>query len=321
MRRFIAARLAQAAIIVVIVTVIAFLLIRLAPGDPFGYDAPNMTPLIRAQLREQFGYNQPVGVQLVRYLNNVAHGNLGYSTSQHRPAAEAIADAVPRTLVLASVALVLSFIIGIALGALAATRRRSWWDRLIVGFSTVTYSIPDFWLALIIQLTLAYWIRLFPVSGTSDSMIQQYGGGWMAFSDRVRHMVLPVLTLSLVITAIVIRFQRAALLDVLPSDYVRTARAKGATERTVVTRHALRNALTPTITVLGLLFPTVLGGAFFIEYVFGWKGLGWLAVTSVSALDYDVATGGVIVAGIIVIMGSLLADILIALVDPRVRDA
>ena len=178
------------------------------------------------------------------------------------------------------------------MGALAAAKRRSWWDRLISGFCTLVYSIPDFWLALIVQLSLAYWIRLFPVSGTADPLIEQYGGGWLAFTDRLRHLALPVLTMTLIITAIVTRFQRAALIDVLPSDYVRTARAKGASERTVITRHALRNALTPTITVLGLLFPTVLGGAFFIEYVFGWHGLGWLAVTSVSGLDYDVATGG-----------------------------
>jgi peptide/nickel transport system permease protein len=319
-RRFIAARLAQSAIIVIVVTVVAFLLIRLAPGEPFSYTAPNMTPALRAQWREQFGYNKPIGVQLVRYLTNVAHGNLGYSTLQRRPVREAIADALPRTLMLAGVGLVASFILGIGLGALAAAKRRSWWDRVIVLFCTVTYSIPDFWLALVVQLGLAYWIRLFPVSGTADPLIQQYGGGWLAFTDRIRHLALPVFTITLVITSIVARFQRAALIDVLPSDYVRTARAKGASERTVIARHALRNALTPTITVLGLLFPTVLGGAFFIEYVFGWHGLGWLAINSVEGLDYDVATGGVIVAGVIVTLGSLLADILAAIADPRVRD-
>jgi peptide/nickel transport system permease protein len=319
-RRFIAARLAQSAIIIVVVTVVAFLLTRLAPGEPFSYDAPNITPALRAQWREQFGYNRPVGVQLVRYLANVAHGNLGYSTLQRRPASQAIADALPKTLTLAAVSLVLAFILGIALGALAAARRRSWWDRGISLVCTFVYSIPDFWLALIIQLSLAYGIRLFPVAGSADPLIEQYGGGWTAFTDRLRHLALPVLTLTLVIAAIVTRFQRAALIDVLPSDYVRTARAKGATERTVIGRHALRNALTPTITVLGLLFPSVLGGAFFIEYVFAWHGLGWLAVESVFGLDYDVATGGVIVAGVIVTLGSLLADILTAIADPRVRD-
>lgn len=320
MRRFIAARLAQSAIIIVIVTVVAFLLLRLTPGDPFGFDSPGLTPAVRAQWREQFGYNKPLPVQLARYLSNVARGNLGYSTVQRRPARDAIAEALPRTLTLAALSLTAAFILGIGMGSLAAAKRRGWWDRVIVFLCTVIYSIPDFWLALIIQLILAYWIRAFPVSGTSDPLIEQYGGGWLAFTDRLRHLALPVLTLTLVITSIVTRFQRAALIDVLPSDYVRTARAKGASERTVITRHALRNALTPTITVLGLLFPTVLGGAFFIEYIFGWHGLGWLAVTSVAGLDYDVATSGVIVAAVIVTLGSLVADILAAFADPRVRD-
>lgn len=320
MRRFIAARLAQSAVVIIIVTVVAFLLLRLAPGDPFAYDAPGMTPAIRAQWREQFGYNKPLPIQLARYLGNVARGNFGYSTLQRRPARDVLLDAVPRTLTLAGFGLVASFILGIGLGALAAAKQRSWWDRIIVTGSTIIYSIPDFWLALVVQLTLAYWIRLFPVSGDADPLIEQYGGGWLAFTDRLRHLALPVLTMTLIVSVVVTRFQRAALIDVLPSDYVRTARAKGASERTVITRHALRNALTPTITVLGLLFPTVLGGAFFIEYVFSWHGLGWLAVTSVSGLDYDVATGGVIIAGVIVTVGSLIADILTAVADPRVRD-
>ena len=320
MRRFIAARLAQSAVVIIIVTVVAFLLLRLTPGDPFSYDWPGMTPAIRAHWREQFGYNKPLPIQLARYLGNVARGNFGYSTLQRRPARDVLLDAVPRTLTLAGFGLVASFILGIGLGALAAARQRSWWDRIIVTGSTIIYSIPDFWLALVVQLTLAYWIRLFPVSGSSDPLIEQYGGGWLAFTDRLRHLALPVLTMTLIVSVVVTRFQRAALIDVLPSDYVRTARAKGASERTVITRHALRNALTPTITVLGLLFPTVLGGAFFIEYVFSWHGLGWLAVQSVQGLDYDVATGGVIVAGVIVTAGSLVADVLTAVADPRVRD-
>jgi len=319
-RRFIAARLAQSAIIIVIVTVVAFLLLRLAPGDPFSYETANVTPAIRAQWREQFGYNKPVPVQLARYLGNVARGNFGYSTLQRRPARDAIADALPRTLTLALFGIVAALVLGVALGAFAAAKRATWWDRSISAFCVFVYSIPDFWLALIIQIGLAYWIRAFPVSGSSDPLIAEYGSAWAAFTDRMRHLVLPVLTITLIVAAIVARFQRAALLDVLPSDYLRTARAKGVPERTIITRHALRNALTPTITVLGLLFPSVLGGAFFIEYVFGWHGLGLLTVNAVQSLDYDVATASVIVAGVLVTLGSLLADILTALADPRLRD-
>jgi peptide/nickel transport system permease protein len=318
-RRFIAARLAQSAIIIVVVTVVAFLLLRLAPGDPFNYDSPNITPAIRAEWREKFGYNKPVPVQLARYLTNVARGDFGYSIMQHRPARDAIAEALPRTLVLAGVGLVTALLLGIALGAIAAATRGSWWDRGISGACVLIFSIPDFWLALIIQLSLAYWIRAFPVSGSSDPLAE-YGTGWAAFGDRLRHFALPLLAMTLLIGAIVSRFQRAALLDILPSDYLRTARAKGATERAVLTRHALRNALTPTITIMGLLFPTVLGGAFFVEYVFDWHGLGVLTVDAVQSLDYDVATASVIVAGVLATMGSLMADLLTAFLDPRVRD-
>jgi peptide/nickel transport system permease protein len=319
-RRFIAARLAQSAIIIVVVTVVAFLLLRLAPGDPFTYDAPNITPAIRAQWREKFGYNRPLPVQLARYVANVARGDFGYSTLQRRPARDAIAEALPRTLTLASVGLAAALLVGVLAGAVAATRRDTWWDRGISSACILIFSIPDFWLALIIQIGLAYWIRAFPVSGAADPLTADYGSTWEAFVDRLHHLVLPALTMTLLIAAIVSRFQRAALLDVLPSDYLRTARAKGASERAVIGRHALRNALTPTITVLGLLFPTVLGGAFFVEYVFDWHGLGVLTVNSVQGLDYDVATASVIVAGILATLGSLVADLLTALLDPRVRD-
>jgi peptide/nickel transport system permease protein len=319
-RRFIAARLAQSAIIIVIVTVVAFVLLHLAPGDPFTYDAPNITPAIRAQWREKFGYDKPLPVQLARYVANVARGDFGYSTLQHRPARDAIADALPRTLILAGTGLTLAFLLGITLGATAAARRFSWWDRLVSGFSVLVFSIPDFWLALIVQLAFAYWIRAFPVGGNSDPLMADYGTWWMIVRDRLSHLVLPVFAMTLLIAAIVSRYQRAALLDVLPSDYIRTARAKGLPERVVIGRHALRNALTPTITVLGLLFPTVLGGAFFVEYVFNWHGLGQLTVDAVQGLDYDVATASVVVAGVLATFGSLIADVLTAMIDPRVRD-
>ena len=321
MRRFIAARLAQSALIIVIVTVVAFLLLRLAPGDPFTYDAPNITPAIRAEWREKFGYNRPVLVQLARYAASVVRGDFGYSVTQHRPVRDVIGDALPLTLTLAGTGLLAALLLGTVAGAVAAAKRGTWWDRIISPISVLLYSIPDFWLGLIIQISLAYWIHAFPVSGTSDPLTAEYGTPWAAFSDRLWHLALPVLTITLVIAAIVTRFQRAALIDVLPSDYLRTARAKGLPERAVIGRHALRNALTPTITIIGLLFPTVLGGAYFIEYVFSWPGLGYVTVNAVQALDYDVATASVIVSGLLVTTGSLVADLVAAALDPRIRDA
>ncbi|HET9423959.1 MAG TPA: ABC transporter permease [Gemmatimonadaceae bacterium] len=320
MRRFLAARFAHAAIVIVIVTTIAFLLLRLAPGEPFGYEDGSMSPALQARWRAAFGYDRPLHEQFIRYVGNVARGDFGYSTIQRRPVRDAVADALPRTLTLAVFGIALAAIIGTAVGVVAATKPRSMRDRVISTLSVVVYSIPDFWLALIIQLGLGFGLGLFPISGMADPMIADYGSPAQVFADRARHLVMPVLTLTMLIAVILARFQRAALIDVMPSDFLRTVRAKGATEGTVV-RHALRNSLMPTITMLGLLVPSVLGGIYFVEYVFNWPGLGLLTVTAVQNLDYDVATASVIISGVLVAAGSLAADILAAVADPRIRDA
>jgi peptide/nickel transport system permease protein len=320
-RRFLAARIAHAAIVVALVTTIAFFLLRLAPGDPFAYDNPTVSPAIQARWRAAFGYDRPLPEQFVRYLGSVARGDFGYSTMYHRPVRDIILETAPRTLTLALVSLTLAAILGIGIGVIAAAKHRRWPDRVISALSVVAYSIPEFWLALIIQMTLGFRFGWFPISGINDPLIADYGTTGQFLADRIRHMVMPALALTILLAVILTRFQRAAMIDVLPSDYLRTARAKGATERVVLGRHALRNALTPTITLLGVLVPTVLGGIFFIEYVFDWHGLGWLAVNAVQGPDYDVATATVIVSGVLVAAGSLAADIVTALADPRVRDA
>lgn len=321
MRRFIAARLGQAALVVLTVTMIAFLLLRLAPGDPFSYDESGISPAVRARWRAAFGYDRPVPEQFVRYLGNVGRGNFGYSTMQRRPVSDVVSDALPRTLTLAVCSIGLGILLGTGLGVAAASKHRSARDRVISTLSVVAYSIPDFWLALIIQMSIGFGLGLFPISGMSDPLIADYGTGPQVVADRLRHLAMPVMTLTILIGVLLARFQRAALIDILPSDFLRTARAKGATERAVITRHALRNALTPTITMLGLIVPSVLGGIYFIEYVFDWHGLGWLTVKAVQERDYDVATASVIISGMLVAAGSLTADILTALIDPRIRDA
>lgn len=321
MRRFIAARVAHAAIVVILVTAIAFFLLRLAPGDPFSYEDVTLSPAVRAHWRATFGYDRPVTEQFVRYMGGIARGEFGYSITERRPVRDILLQTAPRTLTLGFVSLFFAIIAGVAIGVFAAARHRRWPDRVISTVSVVIYSIPEFWLALIIQLSLGFGLRLFPISGVSDPMTADYGSPWAVFVDRVEHMVMPVLGLTIVISVILARFQRAAMIDILPSDFLRTARAKGASERAVLARHALRNALTSTITMLGLLVPTVLGGIFFFEYVFDWHGLGWLAVRSLETRDYDAATACVIISGVLVAAGSLCADILTAVFDPRVRDA
>lgn len=320
MRRRFAARLGQSIVVIFIVTTMAFFLIREAPGDPFSF-APSGKPLapdVQQALRREFGYDRPIAVQYVRYLGNVAQGNFGWSFSKKALVGSVLAEAAPRTLLLAGLSLLLSFLIGAALGVLQAARG-GWFDRATSGILLFFYSLPDFWAALMIMTIFTYWWRLFPAGNIVDVM-HPYMPPWMAFVDRVNHLVLPVFALTLLSLAAVARYQRAAMLEVLPADFIRAARAKGVPERTIVWRHALRNALTPMVTVLGLMLPAYLGGVVFVEAVFSWPGLGMLATEAIPARDYDLVTATVIVGAVIVVIGNLIADVLHAVVDPRVRE-
>lgn len=320
MRRFFAARLLQSVIVVAVVTTITFFLIRLAPGDPFAYESPRVTPAVRATWRAQFGYDRPLPEQYARWLASVARGRLGYSHSLQQPVARALFPALGRTLLLVSISLALSFALGMALGVVQASRRGSWTDRLTGTVLLVFYSVPDFWLALMLLLALGYWVPLFPAGGMVDVVLHDYMGPWGRFADRARHLVLPVTALTLLSAAAVARYQRAAMLDVLPQEYVLAARAKGLRERDVVWRHALRNALLPVITLLGLWLPALVGGAVFVEKVFAWPGMGLLTINAIATRDYDLVTAAVIAGGVVVAVGSLAADLLYAAVDPRLRD-
>ncbi|HKN68866.1 MAG TPA: ABC transporter permease [Gemmatimonadaceae bacterium] len=320
MRRYVAGRVLQSLIVVFLVTAISFFLIRLAPGDAFSFVGDyTMSDAVRNRLRAQFGYDRPLIQQFALFLGNVIRGRLGYSHSMHRDVGSILAVALPRTLLLMSAALFTSFAIGIAVGAFQAVRRGSWLDRSASGILLLFYSIPDFWLALMALLAFAYWLPIFPAGGMVDQVMHDY----MSFGGRVRdviaHLILPSLTLAVLSAAGIARFQRAALLEVLPQDYVRTARAKGLGERMVVLKHALRNALLPVITLLGLSLPALVGGTFFVEKVFSWPGMGYIAANAIASRDYDLVTGTVIVGGIMVALGSLLADLLYAAADPRLR--
>ncbi|HTE44700.1 MAG TPA: ABC transporter permease [Gemmatimonadaceae bacterium] len=319
MRRHLVARLWQSLIVIILVTTISFVVIRLAPGDPFSYDAGTITPAVREYWREQFGYNRPIPEQFSRYVASVLHGQLGYSFQMHEPVSRALADTVPRTLLLGALALGVSFLFGIVVGVLQAVRRGAWFDRISSMTLLILYSLPDFWGALIILLIFAYWWPVLPAGNIVDPVLHDYMTPWAAIVDRLRHLVLPVLTLALLTTAGFARFQRAAMLDVLPADYIRTARAKGLTERQVIWKHALRTALTPMVTLLGLALPGLLGGALFIENVFGWPGMGSLAASAIRARDYDLVSAVVVVGSVIVVVGNLVADLLHMAIDPRVR--
>jgi peptide/nickel transport system permease protein len=318
--RHLVARLGQSLIVVFIVTTVSFFVIRTAPGDPFSYDSTNLTPEIRDHWRHQFGYDRPVTEQFVRYVGSVARGELGYSFSMQTTVARALAVAIPRTLLLVGVALTVSVGLGMIIGVLQATKRGGWFDRLSSLVLLVFYSLPDFWGALMMLLVFGFWLGILPQGYMVDQTMHDYMPAWTAFVDRVKHLILPAATLTLITIAAIARYQRTAMLEVLPADFIRTARAKGLTEREIIWRHALRNALTPMITTLGLLFPVLLGGALFVEKVFSWPGMGALTAGAIERRDYDLVTASVIVGSLMVVIGNLLADTLQAALDPRVRE-
>ena len=321
MLRYIARRLGQAAVIVAIVAAITFALIHLAPGDPFSaiLDNPNVSEKVRATLRAQYGLDRPLAEQFVRYVNALAHGELGWSFSHDRPVREVLSSALPNTLLLMSVALVGSFALGILTALFQVSRRGTAVDQTLSAITLFFFSMPDFWLGILALLAFTYWLPIFPVGGAVDPVMHEFLGVGGRIMDRLSHLALPALTLTLLASASVARFQRAALLDVLPADYVRTARLKGLTEGQVLRRHVLRNALLPIITLIGLSFPALLTGAFFIEKIFAWPGMGYAVVNAIGARDYPLVVGGVIIGSILVTVGSLLADLLYAWADPRLR--
>lgn len=317
MRRILFRRAAQATVVVWLVVTTCFALIRLAPGDPFfaGLDASDVPPETAALMREQFGYDRPVTEQYVRFVAGLARGDLGWSHSRSRPVAEVLAEVLPNTLLLMGTALLVGFVAGVTLGAW-----QGWRDGPLARFTDrvalVVLSIPDFVLALLLALGPALAWGLFPVGG----MRTEFGpGGLAGVLDLLRHLALPAGTLALLIAAIVARHQRVAMLGVRDAEFIRAARATGIPERRILIRHALRNALTPVLTVMGVLLPTLVGGAVLVERVFAWPGMGRTIVDAVSFRDYPLVAGGVIVTSVGVVFGTLLADLAVAWADPRLR--
>ncbi len=317
--RFLVARAAQAAVVVGLVVSLAFALVHAAPGDPFGasFDDPSMTAEQRVRLRAEFGYDQPLTTQYVRWVVNVARGELGWSHTMGRPVAAVLRDAIPNTLLLMSVALILGFAAGIALGAWQGARRGTLGERATSVLALMVVSVPEFLLALAALTLLAARWRLFPITGMVDAALHDAMSAGGRARDVLAHLALPAATLALAVAGLVSRYQRAAMLTVLPDDFVRTARAKGVSERGVLFRHALRNALGPVISVGGLLLPALAGGAVFVEKIFSWPGMGLTMVNAVTGRDYPLVLSGVLVGSVLVAVGGVAADVTAAAIDPR----
>jgi peptide/nickel transport system permease protein len=313
-------RLAASIAIVVAVVTLTFFLIHLAHGTPCVLpEGRPVPPEVCQRLIIQQGYDKPLLVQYAKYVGGLLHGEFGLSFWQRRPVIDALRDAMPNTLVLAGAALLLDFTLGLALGVYQAARARHFGDIALGNAALFVNSMPTFWLGLVLLLVFAQGLHWFPVGGTHDVVLCARLDSLRCLGDRLWHLALPAATLGLVGAAATARYQRAAMLDVLAQDFVRTARAKGVRERRVLLVHALRNALLPFITLFGLAFPFLLTGAVLVETVFDWPGMGWLSVTAIGYRDYPVVTAVAVVASVLVVVGNLVADVLYVVADPRIR--
>jgi peptide/nickel transport system permease protein len=279
------------------------------------------SPQFIEQARQNAGLDLPVFQQYVRYVAGVARGDLGDSFSERRPVWDAIRDRIPATFALALTALLIDFALGISMGAVQGARPHSRTDGLLSGVTLTLYSVPVFWLGVVLMLVFALGLGWFPIEGSKSLVGYEQLSVFGRIGDRLHHLVLPAITLGLVGAAGTARYQRAAMLDVIRKDFIRGARARGLTEKTVVFRHALRNSLLPIITLFGLSFPILLSGAALVETVYGWPGLGRFTVEAVWSRDYNVVTGAAIISATMVVVGNLVADLLYRVVDPRTRPA
>ena len=317
--RFALRRLGAAALTVFLVVTITFLLARLAPGEPMLAGAEHLradTARVRA-LREQFGLDRPLAAQYARYVANVARGNLGESFTMRRPVADLLAERLPRTALLAGVALLLAFALGIAVGVIQAARAGSGTDAALGAAMLACYSMPSFWLGLVLLLVFSQWLGWFPVGGMTTAVEYQQLGALGRALDVAKHLVLPAVTLALVQAAEIARFQRGAVVDALGTEFVRAARAKGVADGAVLLRHALRSALAPAIVLAGASLPVLLAGSVLVESVFGWPGMGRLAHEAILARDYHVILATGLVTGVIVAVANLAADLAAHRLDPR----
>lgn len=293
---------------------LVFWSIRLVPGDPAIAMAGELaTPEYIANVRERLGLDQPVLVQYTTYMGNIFQGDLGRSIRSGIPVLEEIQIRLPRTMLLATVSLIVSSVIGIAVGVTSATRPNSWFDAGSMIFALLGVSMPIFWFGLMLMIFFSVLIPQW--FGLSGPLLPPTGSGtW-------QHLVMPVIALGANSMAIQARMTRACMLEVLRQDYVRTARAKGQRERMVIYGHGLRNALLPIVTILGLQFGTLLGGAVLTETVFAWPGIGRLLVDAIGFRDYPIVQGAVLVIAVGFVLTNLLVDILYAYLDPRIRYA
>ena len=322
MIRFLLSRVLRAVTLVALVVVLNFLLVHSAPGDPVETIAGasgGMSEELKAELRTQYGLDKPLVVQLGVYLSKVVQGDLGYSYFFNLPVSELIIERLPATLLLVLASVLMAFLIGTTLGVLSSRKPNGLLSQLVNVVSLVGFAAPVFWTGMLLVILFASVFPWFPISGMRSVELATDATGWADIVDVLHHLVLPTATLALVYVAQYSRLSRASMLDVLGSDFIRTARAKGLSEGIVLYKHALRNALLPVITILGLQFGNVLAGAILVETVFNWPGLGRLAFESVLRRDYPTILGVLLFSSIVVVVMNQVTDLAYRVIDPRIK--
>jgi peptide/nickel transport system permease protein len=307
-------RIAQLVPVLVIVSAVVFFVFRIIPGDMAVMRlGQNADPQSITAMRKLLGLDRPLYVQYVEWVGNAAHGDLGTSYINEQSVTSLVMQTFPATLELAVLGMLLALVLSVPMGILAALRRGSWLDHVARVLALVGFCMPRYWLAVLLISLLAVQVGWLPPAGYADLSADPM--------DNLRHAALPVLSLGLTIAAVQMRFLRASLLDVLGQDYVRTARAKGLSPRTVSLRHALKNALIPFVTVVGLELGSLMGGLVVVEQIFSWPGIGWLMINSITQRDYAVVQGSVLLIATGVVVINLVVDVLYGYLDPRIRYA
>jgi peptide/nickel transport system permease protein len=309
-----------------VISLLSFGLMELAPGGPMAMYAenPKITYADRMRIAEKLGLDKPPHVRYVIWLKNTVQGDLGLSYATGRPVAREISDRLPATLKLMTASFLLSVLIAIPIGIYSATHRYSTADNLVTFGSFLGISMPAFWFGLLMLYVFSIWLKVLPGGGQSTPwfnplaftpMVRPFAVLW----ENLRYMIMPAVVLGLMNTAKWSRYMRSSMLEVISQNYIRTARAKGVSERKVIYKHALRNALTPIVTIMGLDLPSFFAGAVITETIFAWPGMGRLFITSVGNRDYQVLMGIVVITAVLVLLGNFLADVIYTVLDPRVK--
>ena len=332
MRKYIVRRVFELVLVLFVVSIFAFFLIRLAPGDPAVVLAgEHATKEILQEIREKWGLDKPLIVQYFIWLKSALKGDFGRSVRTGDSVLKELLYRFPNTFELSLFAMIIAMVVGVFAGVVSAVKRKSFWDYLTMTVALFGVSMPVFWLGIMLMLIFGIWLHILPISGRMDVYISVnritnfllidslITGNFEAFFNILKHLVLPGIALATIPMAFIARITRSSMLDVMSKDYVRTAKAKGLSEKSVILKHAFRNALIPIVTSVGTQFALLLAGAILTETVFAWPGLGRYIVGAVSARDYPVVQGSIIFVAFLVAIVNLFVDILYAYIDPRIR--